>query len=268
MQRIDSTTMRFMKMFSLFLIGMFFLVGCKSTKKIVYLQDIVDNSKEIISNYSDVKIRPNDKLFITVSSKEEDAASPYNLKTGATYWAQGAPYPLYVVDSEGYISFPVLGKLQVAGLTRSEVENKIADLLREGDHLKDAVVIVQLRNFQIFVLGEVVRPNRYGIDNDRVSVLDAIAMAGDLTIYGRRDSVLVIRETTEGEREYHYFNLLDSDFVKSSAFYLQQNDMVYVKPNKRRAQQTNINQNNTAGVWLSLASILISSLGILVNLNK
>ncbi len=133
------------------------------------------------------------------------------------------------------------------------IKNKLAD----DGMLKDAVVTVQFQNFKISVLGEVNSPGKYSIETDRVSILDAIAMAGDMTIYGVRDSVMVVRES-EGENRILFANLLDKSLLSSPAFYLQQNDVVYVKPNKIKAQQSGINQNNNVGVWLSVASVLTS----------
>ena len=135
----------------------------------------------------------------------------------------------------------------------------IRNKLDEDGLLKDAVVTVAYQNFNISVLGEVNNPGKFTVESDRVSLLDALAMAGDLTIYGRRDSVMVIRET-EGERRVMFNNLLSKDVLNSPSFYLQQNDVVYVKPNRIKAQQSGINQNNNVGVWLSAASLLTTVL--------
>lgn len=239
----------------------FILLGCNSPRKVLYMQDVKSYSKEKIANYQDIRIRPNDRISIIVSSKEPTVAAVYNLHSVSTNvtnagMTTSSGTSTYIVDSEGCISFPVLGRIPVAGLTRSEVQTKLTDLLRDG-HVKDAIVIVQLHNFNISVLGEVAKPGKYNIDNDRVTILDAIAMAGDMTIFGRRDSVLVIRETLDGEREYMYCNLLNSDFTRSPAFYLQQNDAVYIKPNPAKARQTDsAAQFSQVSLWVSLASFL------------
>ena len=235
--------------------------GCNSPRKVLYLQDVKSYDKEKIANYQDIRIRPNDRISIIVSSKEPTVAAVYNLQSVSTNvttagMTTSSGTSTYIVDSEGCINFPVLGRIPVSGLTRSEVQAKLTTLLRDG-HVKDAVVIVQLHNFNISVLGEVAKPGKYNIDNDRVTILDAIAMAGDMTIYGRRDSVLVIRETLNGEREYMYCNILNSDFTRSPAFYLQQNDMVYVKPNPSKARQgDSASQFTQVSLWVSIASFL------------
>ena len=163
---------------------------------------------------------------------------------------------------EGNIDFPIVGRIKVAGLTRSELSTLIRNKLNEDGLLKDAVVTVAYQNFNISVLGEVNHPGKFTVESDRVSLLDALAMAGDLTIYGRRDSVMVIRET-EGVRQVMFNNLLSKDVLNSPSFYLQQNDVVYVKPNRIKAQQSGINQNNNVGVWLSAASLLTTVLMLL-----
>lgn len=239
------------------------LAGCQSAKKVVYMQDTGKGAKEEIKNYNDVKIKAGDLLSIIVSSKTPEAAAIFNLQSSdyqvnATGARIGQTKLVgYLVDKEGNIDFPVLGRLKVAGCTRSELSTYIKTRLYEEDMLKDAVVSVLFQNFKISVLGEVARPNQYTIESDRVSLMDALALAGDLTIYGRRDSVMIIREH-EGEREILFANLLSKDVLSNSSYYLQQNDVIYVKPNKIKAQQSGINQNNSVGTWLSASSVLIS----------
>ena len=161
----------------------------------------------------------------------------------------------YTVDLEGNIDFPIVGRIKVAGLTRSQLSSMIKNRLDEDGLLKDAVVTVTYRNFNVSVLGEVNTPGKFTVQSDRVSLLDALALAGDLTIYGRRDSIMVLREN-EGVRTVMFANLLSKDLLNSEAFYLQQNDVVYVKPNRIKAQQSGINQNNNVNVWLSAISLL------------
>lgn len=237
------------------------VTGCKSAKEVVYLQDANKVATEQITNYQDVKIKPDDLLSIIVSSQNPELSAMFNLQenqyqVSGTGTTMGQSKTLgYLVDKDGDIDFPVLGRLRVSGLTRAELSTMIKDKLDKEGLLKDAVVTIQFQNFKISVIGEVTNPGRFSIETDRVSVLDAIAMAGDMTIYGRRDSVMIMRENN-GQREIMYTNLLKKDALTSASFYLQQNDVVYVKPNKIKAQQSRINQNNNVGVWVSIASLL------------
>lgn len=239
------------------------IAGCRSVRRVVYMQDADMADTEKVTNYFDVKIKTGDLLSIIVSSKNPEAAAIFNLQSSdyqvSATGARMGPTKLvgYLVDKAGNIDFPVLGRLKVAGLTRSELSTMIKDRLIDGDMLKDAVVSVLFQNFKISVLGEVARPNQYTIESDRVSLLDAISLAGDLTIYGRRDSIMIVREN-EGNREILFADLLSKDVLTDPSYYLQQNDVVYVRPNKIKAQQSRINQNNNIGVWLSASSVLVS----------
>ena len=171
------------------------------------------------------------------------------------------------MDSNGNIDFPVLGEIQVAGLTRWELSQKIKQMLSEQNLLKDAVVTVEFMNLKVAVIGEVNSPNTYDITNDKFTLLDALSMAGDLTIYGRRDNVSVIREEN-GERTIYRVDLRSVDLFSSPAYYLQQNDVVYVEPNKVRAGQSTINENNLKSVslWVSIASFLTTIATLIISL--
>ena len=157
----------------------------------------------------------------------------------------------YVVDNDGQIDFPVLGVLEVAGLTRWELSEKIKNQLIEKQYLTDAVVTVEFMNFKVSVLGEVGAPGTYAIQGDKVTVLQALSMAKDLTIYGERENVSVIRERN-GERVIYEINLCDVSLFNSPAYYLQQNDIVYVTPNKNRARQSTV---DTKGQWVTSLAI-------------
>jgi len=230
------------------------LSACRSAKEVVYLQDIQTEDMQKILNYQDIKIKPGDLLNIFVSHKEPQLSALFNPQ-GATMTEFGQTVAGYTVDLEGNIDFPIVGRIKVAGLTRSQLSSMIKNRLDEDGLLKDAVVTVTYRNFNVSVLGEVNTPGKFTVQSDRVSLLDALALAGDLTIYGRRDSIMVLREN-EGVRTVMFANLLSKDLLNSQAFYLQQNDVVYVKPNRIKAQQSGINQNNNVNVWLSAISLL------------
>ena len=236
--------------------------SCRSAKEVVYLQDSFDNDIQKITNYQNIKIKPGDMLSIYVSHKEPQLAALFNMGQTGNISESNQKNAGYTVDFNGEIDFPVVGRMKVEGLTRGELSLLIKKRLEEEGLLKDAVVTVTYQNFNVSVLGEVNNPGKFTVQSDRVSLLDAIALAGDLTIYGRRDSVMVIREA-EGQRQILYNNLLSKDVLNSPSFYLQQNDMVYVKPNRIKAQQSGINQNNNVGVWMSATSLLLTVLTLL-----
>lgn len=246
-------------------LGIFLLAlagGCASSKDVVYLQDGGAGAQpsEIGQTY-EVRLQKDDLLGIVVNSKDPELALPFNLPTVA-YQAGKADQLTsaqqlqgYLVDSEGNIDFPLLGTLHVEGLTRLELTGLLKEKLIGGGYLPDPVVNVKLMNYKIAVLGEVGRPGTYTIGSDRVSLLDALSMAGDLTIYGRRSDVKIIREEN-GKRSVATIDLKSAGLFDSPYFYLQQNDVVYVSPNKSRAQQSSYNSN---------LPLLVSSLSILVS---
>ena len=160
-----------------------------------------------------------------------------------------------------------MGKLHVAGLSRLELRDLIKEKLISGDYIKDPVVTVQFLNYKVSVMGEVARPGSFTITGDRITLLEALSMAGDLTIYGRRDRVAVIREEN-GKRTILFHDLRSSDIFTSPCYYLQQNDIVYVEPNKAKAGQRDINQNNSVSVWLSAVSVLAAVASLLVTVLK
>lgn len=236
------------------------LVGCGSSKNTTYFQDVEEPGEvtTLLDTYS-VKIHKDDLLAIMVNSVDPELALPFNMpmvsyQIGANSSVQQRVLG-YLVDNDGNIDFPILGKIKVEGLTRQQLVDVLKDQLMGLNYIKDPIVTVQFLNFKVSVVGEVNRPGSFNISGDRVTLLDALGMAGDLTIYGRRDRVMVIREIA-GERHIRYLDLRNKELFNTPYYYLQQNDVVYVEPNKRRAQQSNINQNNSVSIWLSVASLL------------
>ena len=235
------------------------LVSCRSTKNVVYLQDVDPLKQQEIEQKYEVIIHKDDLLAIMVNSKDPELAVPFNMPL-VTYElgkeTSGQNRVLgYLVDSNGYIDFPILGQLYVEGLTRLQLTDLIKRRLIEEDLIKDPIVTIQFLNFKISVMGEVARPGSFTISGDRITLLEALSMAGDLTIYGRRDRVAVIREK-DGIRTVLFHDLRSAELFNSPCYYLQQNDIVYVEPNKAKAGQSNINQNNSASIWLSVISVL------------
>lgn len=245
------------------------LSSCGSTEKIAYFQDVVSGQTERVVNASEIKIKPNDKISIVVNSKDPQLAALFNLpvlsyRMGdrvAGLQNTSNQVSSYVVDTSGNIDFPYLGSLHVAGLNRSEIAQMIKGKIITSEYgLKDPTVTVEYLNLNISVLGEVKTPGSFTIDRDEYTILDAISKAGDLTIYGRRDNVKVIR-ANNGQRVVYELDLCNAENVYSSpAFYLQQNDIVYVEPNTVRARQSTANGNNliSTSFWISVASVLTS----------
>ena len=223
-----------------------------ATPKIAYFQDIQPGTAEEVSSATEIRVRPEDKISILVNSKDPLLANLFNLpivsrQIGTVSSASSS-------NSQGISGYTV----HVAGMTREEIAAHIKHELISQDLVKDPVVTVEFMNLTVSVLGEVVHPGRFSIDKDRLTLLDAISMAGDLTVYGKRDNVLVQRDEN-GKKVLYKVNLNSGhDLYASPVYYLQQNDIVYVEPNSVRARQATVNGNNvrSASFWMSLASLL------------
>jgi polysaccharide export outer membrane protein len=249
------------------------LPACASIKDVVYLQDVDPLVKQTIGQNYEMLIQHDDLLAIMVNSKNPELALPFNLpmvtyQLGTTSGASGTQRVMgYLVDNTGHIDFPVLGKIKVEGLTRSQLTVLLKNRLIEEELIKDPIITIQFLNFKISVMGEVNRPGSFSINSDRITLLEALSMAGDLTIYGKRDRVAVIREEN-GKRTILFHDLRSADLFLSPFYFLQQNDIVYVQPNSARAGQSAINQNNSVGVWLSSVSVLVSVVSMIITISK
>lgn len=260
-----------MRILHVFIISLAVLLlsGCTSYKNVAYLQDgnAMNELSEPLSMY-DAKIMPKDLLTITVNATDPETAAPFNLTvqtavnvTRSSSLTQQPALQQYLVSNEGTIDFPVLGVLNIGGLTKTEAENLIRTKL--GNYLKETpIVTVRMANYKISVLGEVARPGMFTVSNEKISVFEALALAGDLTIWGMRDNVKIIREDADGQREIISLNLNKTDIVNSPYYYLQQNDILYVTPNKTKAKNSDIGQ--TTSLWFSATSILVSLVNIVV----
>lgn len=260
---------------NLFFLGVALLLlgACATPRKVTYLQDVgTDVRRENIPPVP-VTVQPEDKISIIVNSQSPELADMFNLPVmthrigqpmNSNYNNQ-QQVSSYTVDANGNIDFPVLGEIHVAGLEREKIAAYVKNELVRKNLVRDAVVIVEFMNMGVSVMGEVNRGGRFSIERDHLTLLDALSMAGDLTIYGKRENVLVIRRQNGGETFYRV-NLCDSKSLHASpAYYLKQNDIVYVEPNSVRARQSTLNGNNvrTASFWMSLASLL-TTLGVLI----
>ena len=232
-----------------------------------YFQDKALNHPEQIDKHGGIVIQPKDMISIVVSSRNPELVTMFNLpvvsyQAGSEMVANGGQQKLlgYVVDNDGYIDFPVLGTIQVAGLTRWELAELIKERLLKEGYLTDAVVTVEFMNFKVSVLGEVNHPGTFTIEGDKVTVLQALSLAGDLTIFGERTNVTVIREL-DGKRTFYNIDLCSVDMFKSPAYNLQQNDIVYVEPSEIKARQSTVDDKS-----LRLTTIFISSGSLLVSI--
>ena len=212
--------------------------------------------------YSGIIIQPKDILTIVVTSKNFDLALDFNLpvmsyQAGSTSSTSSYSSRVlgYLVDMDGNIDYPVFGKLKVAGLTREQLSEMIKQKLIQENIIKDAIVTTEFMNFKISVMGEVRSPGSFNIGDDRITILEALAKAGDMTLYGKRDNVLVTREIN-GKIQHYRVNLLSTELIYSPVYYLQQNDVVYVSPNNTIAARSRINENRSVGVGISLVNFM------------
>lgn len=258
------------------LASIFFATGCTTPKDVAYFQDVTDTIVQL-PNPRQITIEPFDKLSITVKTMDPSLSALFNLNiitdranienpsngTGSslrTYNYTSEGLAKYTVDAEGNIDFPVLGKLHVEGMTRSELAAFIKGELMGKDLVKDPIINVEFFNTGVSVLGEVANPGRYDLNTDQLNVIEALSLAGDLTIQGQRENIAVLREEADGLHTYRLDLTNIGELVKSPAYYLKQGDIIYVEPNDIRKRQTTNNGNNllSTSFWISVASLLTS----------
>ena len=262
-----------MKHLGIFILGALLLASCATNKRAAYIQQVQTDIPTAIEQDYQIRIKPLDRLTVTINSKDPElpapfnAASSYNSLNGLSSYSSSSNGNLQIltVDKEGKIQLPIIGEIDCDGLTRNELAKKIENTIRENGMVHDPIVIIQFADVKFSVLGEVARPGQFSITKDRISLFDALAMAGDLTIYGQRENVALIREEN-GMRTVHYFDLKNPDILTSPYFYLQQDDVVYVTPNKYKAQAGEINQNRS--FYISLVSVAVSVATLLVTITR
>jgi len=236
------------------LFGVLFLSSCGSRKDIVYLQDIENDATINQALSYEPVIKCDDMLSVIVAADQPDLTIPFNLpQIQGNYQVNDNQEGIktYLVDAAGYIDFPVIGKVKLAGLTRTQAKNELEIKIKE--YIKEPSVNLRILNYKISVLGEVNKPNTYKIASERVTLLEAISLAGDMTIYGKRNNVLVIREV-DGKKTFNRVDLTNKDFISSPFYYLNQNDVVMVEPNKTKINSSVIGPNVT--VTISAISLL------------
>lgn len=261
------------KLYLLFFLLPLVLTGCSSYQKSLYLQNDAVINQSTQGQLYDFRIMPKDLLTIVVSTTDPAASAPFYRKLGqdknnggnSTMGMQNTNLLGYLVDNNGEIDFPVLGKIQVIGLTTRECEALLREKLKP--YLKEnPLVTVSSSNYKFSVLGEVNAPGTYTVQDEKVTIFEAIAQAGDMTLFSIRDDVQLLREDSEGRRQVIHLNLNDANITQSPYFYLQQNDVIYVKPTKAKVRTNTFNSN--ASMWITILSVLTSVTSLVLALTK
>lgn len=221
-------------------------VSCASRKDVVYFQDAGEFETLVDNNSPITKFKVDDLVSIHVSSLNPEASAPFNLVRGASEGGFRPEQVDYLVDQDGMIDFPVIGKIKIEGLSPDELRLLLRDRL--SDYLKDPIINIRIRNFTVTLLGQVAKPGTYPIPGgEQLSILEALGLAGDITLRGQRDNVLVIRDF-DGTKVYHRIDLTSKNLMKSPVYYLSQNDVVYVEPNKQGIKETSVGASTTVVV--------------------
>lgn len=256
------------------------LCGCSTPTNIVYFQDVDESTVLQAANTTTIRLKPMDQVSIIVNTRVPEVTAMFNMpyytnrigETQSLTSSAGSNYSIsannisgYTLDSEGYVDFPVIGRILLAGKTRDEAAQHIRNLIIASKQTKEAVVTVEFMNLGFSVIGEVGRPGRYKIDRDRFTIFDALGLAGDLTINGQRENVTLIRHNGQSDEVYK-LNLLDAGQIYSSpAFYVQQGDMIYVTPTDKRIRESTVNGNTLrqSSTWISMASLAASIIALM-----
>ena len=263
-------THQFVKNISKSIVVFFCLIllsSCGSRKDLVYFQDepITNQNLSELDNSFEIRFKPNDILTIDVSAEVAESVSVFNLPVvsydpGGGMNAQGAILrQTYLVDPQGTIEFPVLGTIKIGGLTRVEATKMLKEKI--GEYVKEFIVNIRIMNFTVTISGEVNRPGNYTVQGERISLMQALGLAGDLTIYGKRDNIFLIREV-DGKKKYAKYDLTSINVVNSPVYYLSQNDIIYVEPNKARIRSSSYNPNT--GLVIAAVSTLATISAIFI----
>ncbi len=261
---------RLKKQVFLLMVLLLAMSSCKTARQVTYLNYATELGEQPIAQAYDVKIQKDDVLSIFVFCQDPLLAAPFNMEiaqqqllngnttTNSNTRLQEESRKGFIVDSSGYIDYPVFGRMHVAGMTRQQLADSIRGLLIVNGYINDPVVNVRILNFKVTVLGEVSSPGQIEVKSDRITLFEALAQAGDLSIFGRRNNVKLIREG-DGVRQVHEFSLQDSALLQSDFYYLQQNDLVYVEPNNSKAYQGRF---STFWTFFLSAVSFISTMGL------
>ncbi len=243
--------------------------GCTLTKHLTYFQNIDSVNLAQGEMRPEIRIKPNDELTINVTSVTPEAAAPFNFNANSTGMAGNvsgsSSIYTYIVDKDGMINFPVLGKIKVQGKTRPEVEDYIAELIQPYFSAKEQPVVkVRISNFKVTVIGAI-GTTVLTVQNERMSIIEAIARCGDLNIYGKRPNILLIREDAKGEKTTARFNINDANILNSPYYFLEQNDIIYVEPHKMQARSADVNSYT---FWAPLTSMVFSLATMVIAITK
>lgn len=261
------------KLFVPFILAAMILLmdACTASKQVAYFQNIDSVSLEASKGLYDARIMPKDMLTITVITTNPDASAPFNLSVSNTIGPSGqlsysgGSLQGYLVDNDGNISFPVVGKLHVQGMTKSECEDLILSKIKPYLAEKEKpIVTVRMSSYRVTIIGEVGGSRVVPVTTEKMSIIEALASAGDLSIYGKRKNVLLIRENADGRKEAHRLDLTDANIFNSPYYYLQQNDIIYVEPSSVKAKNADIGASTT--IWFSFIGIVTSVASLLVNI--
>lgn len=235
------------------------IASCTPSKDVVYFQDANQFETLVDNNTSNTKFKVDDLVSIYVSVLDPEASAPFNLFRGGQEGGMRPEQVDYLVDKNGEIDFPVIGKIKIAGLSPSETQKLLEDKL--ADYLVNPIINIRIKNFTVTILGAVARPGTYPVNGEQITIMEALGFAGDITIKGRKDNVMVIRDF-DGTKVYNRINLNHKDALKSPVYYLTQNDVVYVEPNKSGKTASSLDQR--ASIAVSIVSVLITSTVILL----
>jgi polysaccharide export outer membrane protein len=242
------------------------LFSCASKKDIVYYQNIDSLSSQGKQNQFEIKIQPDDLLMIVVSAEDHESAIPFNFSNnsnGSGGTGSNLFQSYYLVDVAGNIDFPILGKFKVSGLSKSEVVVLFKEKLAK--YIKNPIINLRIMNFKVSLQGEVNAPGTFTIASERITLIEALSLARDLTIYGKRDNILIIREI-DGVKSYNRVDITKADFMNSPFYYLAQNDVVYVEPNRNRVNASAVSPNT--GMIISITSMLITVISFIISVTK
>ncbi len=248
------------------------LSSCKTQEKILYFQDVQLNKNEPVVGSRDIRLQPKDQISIIVNSKDPQLAALFNLATSSNQVGSAgglttgqAKVSGYTLDDKGEIDFPVFGKLKIGGMTKAEVAEHVKTSLIEANLINDPVVTVEFMNLYVTVLGEVNSPGKYMISKDQITLLEALSMAGDLSIYGIREGIYVIREEN-GQRITYKTDIRSKNLFASPAYFLKQNDVIYVEPNKTKTKNSRI--GNATSIVFSVIGVFFSAVNIVMTVVK
>ena len=242
------------------------MTSCVTPKTVSYFPELSTGETLELAQTKGIVLKPSDKLSIVVNTKSAELNNVLNLPVTSQIIGYSEVQSVnqsrgtsgYAIDHDGYIDFPLTGKIKAAGLTRAELAEHLKQTMEQKSVAKDAVVTVEYLNLGYSVIGEVKEPGFYQIDNDRTTLLQALSRAGDMTIYGDRNKVKVLRMNAEGKQDTYVLSMMDAEaLAKSPAYIVEQNDVIYVQPNNyRKRQSANASDTTNGSFWISVVSVL------------